>query len=73
MPFVELRIVLHQHVVPLLEIIDVFIRKTFLPKVVDIDEVVGVLPASLVRLVRMHDTRQAVRMRVPEFATPETV
>jgi deazaflavin-dependent oxidoreductase (nitroreductase family) len=43
------------------------------PRVVDIDEVVGVLPASLVRLVRMHDTRQAVRMRVPEFATSETV
>ncbi|MDH3262201.1 MAG: hypothetical protein OEM81_04015 [Acidimicrobiia bacterium] len=40
------------------------------PAVVDIDDVVGLLPAPMVRTVRLNGARDAVRMRVSGTATP---
>ena len=40
------------------------------PAVVDMDEVVELLPASIVRITQMNGTRQAVRLRVSTIPTP---
>lgn len=40
------------------------------PTVVGIDDVLALLPASMVRITHLHDTHDAVRMRVSGFATP---
>jgi deazaflavin-dependent oxidoreductase (nitroreductase family) len=40
------------------------------PAVVDIDDVTGLLPAPMVRTVRLNGARDAVRMRVSGIATP---
>ena len=40
------------------------------PAVVDIDDVTGFLPASMVRTVRLNGARAAVRMRVSDVPTP---
>ena len=42
------------------------------PAVVDIDDVIAQLPASMVRIAHLHDTRHAVRTRVSEIATPSS-
>lgn len=38
------------------------------PTVVDIDEVVALLPASMVRITRLHGTRSVARLRISEIA-----
>jgi len=43
------------------------------PAVVDIDDVVGLLPAPMVRTVRLNGARDAVRLRVSAIATPASV
>lgn len=43
------------------------------PAVVDIDDVVRLLPAPMARTVRLNGARDAVRMRVSKIATPESV
>jgi deazaflavin-dependent oxidoreductase (nitroreductase family) len=40
------------------------------PAVVDIDDVIGLLPAPMVRTVRFNGARDAVRLRVSGIAAP---
>lgn len=42
------------------------------PAVVDIDDVISLLPAPMVRTVRFNGAREAVRMRVSDITAPES-